>query len=245
MPRSKANPPISAPIYQRHFAHALIGCMADPAWVIPWERLLTLPDQRIAVIDQDGCIRFASIRLLCEFSRSERADAALSGIHAVYPAPLAAEFLRLTRQAILEDRPHMIEAVLSGERRTIAVCPLNQHGGPGAVLIAMWDAGMWPKHHRLPRPFRANRLGYATLGDLEPFTVSQLDVLRLLGLGHTLGSIAAQLGCSIRTASLRARSLRKGLGAKNNFRLGLHAIQRGLTEISDEQWDRLVFMRRG
>lgn len=64
----------------------------------------------------------------------------------------------------------------------------------------------------------------------EPLTERQLEVLRLLGLGHTMKEVATALSLSPRTVAFHKYRIMEALGVHSNAALLQHAVARGLTK---------------
>lgn len=64
--------------------------------------------------------------------------------------------------------------------------------------------------------------------DAESLDPLQMEVLRLLSLGHTDDYVATRLGVSARTARRIATKIMEHLGTRSRFQTGVHAAARGL-----------------
>lgn len=73
-----------------------------------------------------------------------------------------------------------------------------------------------------------SRLAGADRGSTE-LTPRQIEVLRLLGQGHTMKEVAAALGVSPRTVALHKYRIMEVLGIRTNAVLVQHAVAEGLT----------------
>lgn len=217
--------------------------MADPAWIIPWDRLLAIPGQRLAVIEASGEVRFASTQLVRGVGRRSARAVAFSGLHAAFPAPLVDEFLGEVRRSFRDGRPTLLTGVIDGRRQGLAVYPLSSRSDAQRVLVAMFDSADWTPGAAPSPVFRTAELGYATLGGLDRLSVRELDVLRAMGQGLPRKAIADRLRCPARQAGAIARSLRAKLGHATDFRAAVEALHRGLPEVTDEHWDRIAFLR--
>ncbi len=65
-------------------------------------------------------------------------------------------------------------------------------------------------------------------GGDEPLTERELEVLRLVALGHTSGEIAAQLHLSVRTIESHRTHIQQKLGTTTRAELVRHALDRGI-----------------
>jgi DNA-binding NarL/FixJ family response regulator len=64
--------------------------------------------------------------------------------------------------------------------------------------------------------------------DLELLTPRQLDILRLVSIGHTNREIANMLQISVRTVEVHRFNLMRRLNVRNVAQLLRRAVQRGL-----------------
>ena len=68
----------------------------------------------------------------------------------------------------------------------------------------------------------------APAGPPDDLTEREIEILRLIALGHTNAEIAQQLYLSVRTVEThRARAMKK-LGLRNHVELARYAIERGI-----------------
>jgi len=68
------------------------------------------------------------------------------------------------------------------------------------------------------------------LSGKEPLTERQIEVLRLLGQGHTMKEVATALSLSPRTVAFHKYRIMEALGVHSNAALLQHAVSRGLTQ---------------
>ncbi|AZS82906.1 helix-turn-helix transcriptional regulator [Streptomyces griseoviridis] len=123
----------------------------------------------------------------------------------------------LPNRMILCDRKIAIVAVDSDDTSAGAVVLHT----PGVVssLCALFES-VWQS----AQPIGAT----AQPCDEQQLSLQQMEVLRLLSLGHTDDYVAARLGVSARTARRIATKLMEYLGARSRFQTGVHAAARGL-----------------
>lgn len=123
----------------------------------------------------------------------------------------------LPNRLIICDRKAAVVAADPAD--TAAGAVVVQNSGVVSSLHALFES-VWQS----ARPMNATALPAKGRG-LSP---QQMEVLRLLALGHTDESVAARLGVSARTARRIATKLMSRLGARSRFQAGVQVSARGL-----------------
>lgn len=123
----------------------------------------------------------------------------------------------LPNRMIICDRK--IAVIATDPDDTAAGAVVLQTAGVVSSLYALFES-VWQS----AQPMGAT----ASPADAQGLSPQQVEVLRLLSLGHTDESVAARLGVSARTARRIATKLMGHLGARSRFQAGVHAVARGL-----------------
>ena len=79
------------------------------------------------------------------------------------------------------------------------------------------------------QPELGARLAHAT-GDEDGLSEREVEVLRMIALGHTNAEIAGELAISVRTVESHRSHIQQKLGVSKRSELVRHAIERGLLE---------------
>lgn len=93
-------------------------------------------------------------------------------------------------------------------------------------LIAAIEAALGGANH-ISRSLVSGTV--SQLAGKEQLTSRQLQVLRLLGQGHTMKEVATTLSLSPRTVAFHKYRIMEALGVRTNAELLQHAVSRGLT----------------
>lgn len=123
----------------------------------------------------------------------------------------------LPNRMIICDRRIVIVAADADD--TAAGAVVLQTAGVVSSLYALFES-VW--HSAQPMGTTASP------ADAQNLSPQQMEVLRLLSLGHTDETVAARLGVSARTARRIATKLMDHLGARSRFQTGVYAAARGL-----------------
>lgn len=125
----------------------------------------------------------------------------------------------LPNRMIICDR--RIAVVAADADDTAAGAVVLETPGVVASLHALFES-VWQSARPLGAP--------VSPADAQTLNSQQLEVLRLLALGHTDASVAARLGVSARTARRIANKLMEHVGARSRFQTGVQAAARGLVQ---------------
>ncbi len=145
------------------------------------------------------------------------------------PATVAHADWLAARGGRIRTVPSLPNRMIICDRRIVIVATDADDTAAGAVVLQM--AGVVSSLYALfesvwqsARPMGAT----ASPAGGQRLSPQQMEVLRLLSLGHTDETVAARLGVSARTARRIATKLMAHLGARSRFQTGVHAAARGL-----------------
>lgn len=122
------------------------------------------------------------------------------------------------RMIICDQR---IAIVAADPDDTAAGAVVLQTAGVVSSLYALFES-VWQS----AKPMNATALP----ADAHRLSPQQMEVLRLLSLGHTDEAVGARLGVSARTARRIATKVMNHLGARSRFQTGVQAVARGLIQ---------------
>lgn len=199
-------------------------------------------DPFIATVDGDGQILdrrpSGSTRFPADMMEARSLRSFLS-------APVAADWIRLIRSAISENRPHSAILILDGVAHEAIAAPhtLTRDGRPlRASLLSLFPNVLDFRH--------ADNSGTTRMvvrahewGALEDLTRCQLDTLRHVSMGLTNIDIAGRIFRTKRAVEWHIRFLHDTLGIHNRERLAMLGRDAGLHCFRDEDWIQVLKTR--
>lgn len=148
----------------------------------------------------------------------------------------AKDRLRLIHECIAAARPLYFCAMVRGAWSHVLYEPLADAGN-GKPGVTATSYGMLAQLHSLPESadVRLARANVHDLGPLAKLTRRELQVLKMIGDGHSAAAIAEQLYRSKRTIQWHRASLGRKLGVTNRVMLAQIAYAAGLPEFDVDQ----------
>jgi DNA-binding CsgD family transcriptional regulator len=222
---------LSAPATPEHFA--LVPARARLGVVVTWgsgkPRLIAVSEaikpSAASSIDDGIPMQRSSVTLLPK------------------PRMLHGTLAKAVHNVVSTGWPEVVFQLKKGRRMWTLVWPLTSSWMPRAVMcISAWaTANDWSPE--ATRGLVVTTNDRATLGELEVLTIRELDVLRQLGLARGMIEIGRVL--NIRPGRVKAltESIVQKLHLEDRFQASLLAIWSGLVYFSDEEWERLEFIR--
>jgi DNA-binding CsgD family transcriptional regulator len=192
-----------------------------------WDILTHGTSNRVAIFDAEGRAVYANALANAEHA-GDRGTIVGSAIDDFMPADVAAEWKGLLRRAMQGRRPLVVEGMVHGSRYRANVQPVGD-GENGFVLVVSRNVADLSPTDLGPRPgvevvhAKANDLG--VLADL---TEREMEVLELVGEGHSTAEIARRLDRSVKTVEWHRAALGSKLGITNRVELARIAIGAGL-----------------
>ncbi len=160
-------------------------------------------------------------------------------LHEFFPPAWIEEREPIVRRVLTTRRPVLVRSILRGRQVESTVLPLPaQPGDPGERALILSTEGQTPEHV-LPDGVEVVESTMVDLGPLAALTPRELEVLALIGQGHSAKEIAAMLNCSPRTVERHRDSIGKKLDKDDRVKLANVARAAGL-ELRDAQLNRIT-----
>jgi DNA-binding CsgD family transcriptional regulator len=199
------------------------------------EHLLDRIDPFMAAVDGDGQIVDRRVSGNGRFP-ADMMEA--RSLRSFLSAPVAADWLRLVRGAISENRPHSAILILDGVAHEAVASPqnLSREGRTvRAALLSLFpnvlEFGQTEGSATVRMVIRAHEWG-----PLEDLTRCQLDTLRHVSMGLSNIDIAGRIFRTKRAVEWHIRFLHDTLGIRNRERLAMLGRDAGLHCFRDEEW---------
>lgn len=212
-------------------------------------KLLAAHDARVGgklVVDVDGFIHEANDRAATLMVQSEHPGEMIGrSILDLFGKVFAEDRLRLIRMCVELGEALYFCAMVRGAWSHILYEPLDDVGN-GKPGISSTSHRVMAGLSTLPQMVRV-RLVQTTVHDLGPLaglTRRELQVLKMIGDGHSAASIAEKLFRSKRTIQWHRASLGKKLGVTNRVKLAQIAYAAGLPEFDVDQVYDLLHNRK-
>jgi two-component system, NarL family, response regulator NreC len=219
----------------------MISAMTDE------EQVATEPRRITIVLADDHAVVRAGLRLLLEtgpghevLAEAATAEDALRYARAHRPSVLVLD-LNMPGRPSLEVIPEIVEAV---PETAIVVLTMQddpafarqalQNGAHGFVLKEAADEELLQAVHLAVRgetylnPRLGARLATTPVGPPDDLTERELEILRLIALGHTNAEIAGQLYLSVRTVETHRAHIQQKLRLGSRAELVRYALDHGL-----------------
>lgn len=136
---------------------------------------------------------------------------------------------------VCDEQSHIVyESVLRGIRNLVSIRPLTIEDAFTLAFIISRRLKPWERvsPDRFPNA-EVVELELHDAGILQALSPRELEVLILIGEGHSYADIAQQLHRSVRTVERHRDHLGQKLGASNRVELARFAIRAGLCELPD------------
>lgn len=192
-----------------------------------WDVLTHGTSNRVAVFDGDGRVVYANSLANAQYGGGKGTIVG-SSLDEFMPAEVAAEWKGFLRRAMQGRKPLVIEGMVLGMRYRANIQPVGD-GENGFALVVSRNVADLPAADTGPRPgaevihAKANDLG--VLADL---TEREMEVLELVGEGHSTAEIARRLDRSVKTVEWHRAALGSKLGITNRVELARIAIGAGI-----------------
>ncbi|HZW08869.1 MAG TPA: LuxR C-terminal-related transcriptional regulator [Phycisphaerales bacterium] len=207
------------------------------------------PGVGVALVSSDLRILYANpaaARLYASSSPEELHERHLSEL---FPAPWVEERQALVRRVLATGKPVIVRAIMRGKQVEATILPVpaeiaeapNERPENDRVLIVTIE-GETPQQF-IPEGVEVVESDAVDLGPLAVLTPRELEVLALIGQGHSAKEIASILNCSPRTVERHRDSIGKKLDKDDRVKLALVARAAGL-ELRDAQLNRVTLPGR-
>jgi DNA-binding CsgD family transcriptional regulator len=167
----------------------------------------------------------------------------------LFPAPWVEEREALIRRVLSTGKPVIVRAIMRGKQveATILPVPGEIAESPGEApendrVLVVTIEGQTPEQF-IPEGVEVVESEAVDLGPLAVLTPRELEVLALIGQGHSAKEIASILNCSPRTVERHRDSIGKKLDKDDRVKLALVARAAGL-ELRDAQLNRVTLPAR-
>jgi DNA-binding CsgD family transcriptional regulator len=202
-----------------------------------WEALVTEPDTGVSIVDDAWTVVFANeqaTRIFLDRSPEEVIGRPLKDL---FPPEWVAERIELLQRVARERRPVALRTVWRGKQIRSTIRYLERPGDERDRFLVIT--------RRIAGGEEARVEGYEfveseviDLGPLDVLTTRELEVLSLLGCGHTVKKVAAIVRRSPRTVEVHRQSIARKLQEADRVRLARIASEAGL-QISDASRQRV------
>ena len=160
-------------------------------------------------------------------------------------APVAADWLRLVRTAIAENRPHSAILILDGIAHEAIASPrvVSRDGRTlRAAMLSLFPNVLEFGHSAGSTTVRMVVRAHEW-GPLEELTRCQLDTLRHVSMGLSNIDIAGRIFRTKRAVEWHIRFLHDTLGIRSRERLAMLGRDAGLHCFRDEEWPQVLKTR--
>lgn len=199
----------------------------EPAAV--WQALTIDSGSAVAIVDEDGLVRYGN----AAFDRMLGLDAGSATgrlMSEVLPAAIAEERLAVVRDVAARTHARTIQGMINAAWRHTTVRPLGSGpDGKSTVLIVCTQGAEVGTHSEDGTPFPTAQTH--DLGSLTTLTTRELEILKLIAMGHSTADIAKQLHRSVKTIEWHRVALGNKLGVTNRVELAHIAIRAGLVRL--------------
>ena len=223
----------------RHESHSTVSAM----------KFLASLDTRVGgrlIVDDQGTILEANERASrLMIGSSDTADLIGMTLADLFGNDFAKDRIQLVRTCVESGVPLYFCAMVRGAWSHVLYEPLEDagNGRPGVISTSH---GVRAELETLPEgtQVRLVRPSVHDLGPLADLTRRELQVLKMIGDGHSAASIADQLFRSKRTIQWHRASLGRKLGVTNRVKLAQIAYAAGLPEFDVDQVYDLLHNRK-
>jgi DNA-binding CsgD family transcriptional regulator len=199
-------------------------------------------DPFVAAIDADGQILD---RRVSDNRRFPADMMEARSLRSFLSAPVAADWLRLVRGAIAENRPHAAILILDGIAHEAVAAPHAVTRDGRSVRVSLLS--LFPNVLEFGQAEGSGIVRVVVRahewGPLEDLTRCQLDTLRHVSMGLTNIDIAGRIFRTKRAVEWHIRFLHDTLGIHNRERLAMLGREAGLHCFRDEEWTQVLKTR--
>lgn len=195
------------------------------------------PEVGVAIVSGDGRLITYSENMPAVFGADASRDYQGMQLDEVFLSEFADERNEFILQAIRSETPIHIEHLLQASRIVSTIMPLDRNAEPPYAAIFS-RRGKLDDH----APVRKVHTQYVDLGHLAALSKRELEVLVLLGHGHSVPQAAKILHRSPRTIEQHKSSIGRKLGSSSLATLAKTVGQIGLT-FDDLELQRITAVR--
>jgi DNA-binding CsgD family transcriptional regulator len=208
-----------------------------------WHALCHDADVAVTVCALDGTIRYANEQSN-RFFRWQRAahaersstpiDTSRESVTDAAAPEMIDERLRIFTEVCRTGEGVAYESVVQGIRYYVTVRRVEDKDGEQLAMVLSRRMHAWERVDRIADPtLRLVDPQSHDPGILATLSPRELEVLILIGEGHSYSEIADILARSVRTVERHRDRLGQKLGARNRVELARFAIRAGLSELPD------------
>lgn len=198
------------------------------------------------VIDDQGVILEANDRAArLMMASTDPNDLIGLSLHELFGEEFAQDRIKLIRDCVESDQPLYFCAMVRGAWSHVLYEPIEDAGN-GRPGVLSTSHGVHANLSTLPDGARVRlvRTTVHDLGQLANLTRRELQILKMIGDGHSAASIADHMFRSKRTIQWHRASLGRKLGVTNRVKLAQIAYAAGLPEFDVDQVYDLLHNRR-
>lgn len=197
----------------------------------------TAPGVGIALLSADLRILYANAAAARLFSSLAPEELNQRRLDELFPSPWVEQRAAVIERVLASKRPAIIRSIMRGRQiETTLHAVAADSEQPDRVLMVSVE-GETPEQF-LPEDVEVVESDTVDLGPLAVLTPRELEVLALIGQGHSAKEIASILQCSPRTVERHRDSIGKKLDKDDRVKLAIVARAAGL-ELRDAQLNRI------
>ncbi|MBK7404001.1 MAG: PAS domain-containing protein [Phycisphaerales bacterium] len=191
----------------------------------------------IAVVSIDQLVLYHNREVARLYKNDETLDLRGRTLADLFPPAWVEQRARILREIAAGGPPVVIRSIMHGRQIEATLRGIEEEDGVVHRILTIVHAGQTPDD-ALPGGVRVVESDTIDLGKLHVLTSRELEVLALIGCGHSAKEIGSILGCSHRTVERHRDAIGKKLDVQDRVALASIARAAGL-ELVDAQRRRI------
>lgn len=209
-----------------------------------WKTFTSDPSTGVSIVSVDGTVLYFNrqiTRFMYGKSRDPKSCIGKSFFDLGVPEEWAAERVALFKRVRESGRPILLRTVWNGRQQFSWISPINSDGQDDhdrVLVIVRRVPASEEAEHLLEGEYEIVNSEYIGLGELDPLTPREIEVLALLGQGMSIKEIAGTLFRSVKTIENHRESIGRKLNKHRGVDIASIAHAAGLV-VADSSRTRL------
>ena len=202
-----------------------------------WAALVSEPDTGVSIVDDAGQVIYVNEQAAKIFLDREREHVIGRRLNDLFPEEWVKERMDLFRRISRERHPVALRTLWRGRQIRSTIRPLDRPRNEHCRFLIITRRVSGAEEARV-EGYEFIESEVIDLGPLDVLTTRELEVLALLGCGHTVKDVAAIVRRSPRTVEVHRQSIARKLQEADRVRLARIASEAGL-QLSDASRQRV------